>query len=218
MVAAFWLAVLMPPVFVQPFQQAPETPAAIALAGGRISMQRPCYSLQCLQAGWRLSSAVPSTAPLPTQGNPFALPRGIPARPSALRAPASQREWIASYGSNARFGTRYGIEAISDPGTRVRIEVGSGFRLQPHADDGIGHVGPVARGSLLWLQRVGEHAQLVQQLRVEAGRGDMFVRNSMSLDIDLLPNWTLRSSVDLRHDTAAADTDTQGSVQLRYAF
>jgi hypothetical protein len=40
----------------------------------------------------------------------------------------------------------------------------------------------------------------------------------MSLDIVLESNWTLRSSVDLRHDSAADDTATQGSVQLRYSF
>lgn len=213
MVAAFWLAVLMPPVFVQPFPQAPDVPAAVALAGGRVVPQRPCYSLQCLQAGWRMAAPA-----LPARRNPFALPRALPVQRPGLRAPASRRDWVASYGSNARLGTRYGVEAVRDPDTQVRIEVGSGYRLQPHVDDGIGHIGPVARGSLVWLQRVGEHARLQQQVRVEAGRGDTYVRNSMSLDITLQPNWTLRSSFDLRHDSAADDTAAQGSVQLRYTF
>ncbi len=214
MVAAFWLAVLMPPVFVQPFPQAPDAPAAIALVGGHVSLQRACYSLECLQAGWRLS-----TVPLlPARRNPFALPRAMTAHRGGLYAPATRREWTANYGSNARLGTRYGIDAIRDPDTQVSIEVGSGYRLQPYADDGIGHIGPVARGSLLWLQRLGDRARMVQQVRVETGRGDTYVRNSTSLDIALQPNWTLRSSVDLRHDSAADDTATQGSVQLRYTF
>jgi hypothetical protein len=214
MVAAFWLAVLMPPVFVQPLPQAPDAPAAIALAGGQVSLQRACYSLACLQAGWRLS-----TKPLlPAQRSPFAVPRGLRRQHGNLHAPATRREWVANYGSNARLGTRYGIDAIRDPDTRVSIEVGSGYRLQPYADDGIGGIGPVARGSLLWLQRLGERAEMVQQVRVETGRGDTFVRNSMSLDIRLQPNWTLRSSVDLRHDSAADVTVAQGSMQLRYAF
>jgi putative salt-induced outer membrane protein YdiY len=178
-----------------------------------VSLQRPCYSFECLQAGWRLSAA-----PLPSRRNPFALSRTLPRQRSSLRAPATRREWVATYGSNARLGTRYGISAFRDPDTQVQLEVGSGFRLQPYADDGIGHIGPVARGSLLWLQRIGQNARLVQQVRVETGRGDTFVRNSMSLDITLQPNWTLRSSVDLRHDSAADDTAAQGSVQLRYSF
>lgn len=215
MVAAFWLAVLMPPVFVQPFPQAPGLPAAIALAGGQVSLQRPCYSLECLQAGWHRWAP---PAPAPARGNPFAMPRPLRASRGGFSAPATRREWVASYGSNARFGTRYGVEAIRERDTEVRIEVGSGYRLQPYADDGIGHIGPVARGSLEWLQRVGDNARLVQQVRVETGHGDTFVRNSMALDITLMPNWTLRSSVDVRHHSAADDTATQGSVQLRYSF
>lgn len=214
MVPVFWLAVLMPPVFVQPFPQAPDAPAAIALVGGQVSLQRACYSLACLQAGWQLSMK----PLLPAQRNPFAVPRTLRAHHGRLHAPATRREWVANYGSNARLGTRYGIDAIRDPDTQVSIEVGSGYRLQPHADDGIGHVGPVARGSLLWLQRIGDRARLQQQVRVETGRGDTYVRNLMSLDITLESNWTLRSTVDLHHDSAADDTATQGSVQLRYTF
>ncbi|HEU4991143.1 MAG TPA: DUF481 domain-containing protein [Luteimonas sp.] len=217
MTAAFWLAVLMPPVFVQPF--APATgapagvPAAVALAAGDVSLQRPCYSFECLQAGWRVPAAA-----LPARRDPFALPRALPAQRTSLRTPMSRRDWVAAYGSNARLGTRYGIDAVRDPDTQVRVEVGSGFRLQPYAEDGIGHIGPVARGSLSWLQRIGDNAQLEQQVRVEAGRGDTYVRNSMALDIGLQSNWTLRSSIDLRHDSASDDTATQGSVQLRYTF
>ncbi|MGN6112241.1 MAG: DUF481 domain-containing protein [Luteimonas sp.] len=218
MTAAFWLAVLMPPVFVHPFEQAPGAPAAdvpavIALAAGDVSLQRPCYSFECLQAGWRLPAAA-----LPARRDPFALPRARPVRRTRLSAPMSRRDWVAAYGSNARLGTRYGVDAVRDPDTQLRVEVGSGFRLQPYADDGIGHIGPVARGSLSWLQRIGGNARLQQQVRVEAGRGDTFVRNSMLLDISLQSNWTLRSSIDLRHDSASDDTATQGSVQLRYTF
>lgn len=214
MVPAFWLAVLMPPVFALPFPQAPDAPAAIALVGGQVSLQRACYSLACLQAGWQLS-----TKPLlPAQRSPFAMPRVLRAHRGRLHAPATRREWVANHGSNARLGTRYGIDAIRDPDTRVSIEIGSGYRLQPYADDGIGHIGPVARGSLSWLQRFGDRTRLQQQVRVETGRGDTYVRNLVSLEIALESNWTLRSTVDLHHDSAVDDTATQGAVQLRYRF
>jgi len=213
MVGAFWLAVLLPPVFVQPFPQAPDTPAAIALFAGEVSLQRPCYTLKCLQDGWRLAAM-----PLPARRSPFSLARRLPAQRNSLYAPATRREWYANYSSNARLGTRYGIDAIRDPDTQLSIEVGSGYRLQPYADDGIGHIGPVARGSLRWLQRISDRARLEQQVRVETGRGDTYVRNMMSLDIILESNWTLRSSVDVSHDSAADDTAARGLVQLRYSF
>jgi hypothetical protein len=214
MLAALWLVVLGQPVFLLPFPQAPDTPATLAIAGSQVSLQRPCRSLQCLQAGWQLRPP-----PVMARRSPFAMPRALPARRYiGLRAPASRQDWIDAYGSNARLGARYGFEPIRDGGTQLRIELGSGYRLQPWADDGIGQIGPVARGSVQWLQQLGERTRLSQQLRVETGRGDTFVRNAMALDIALQPNWTLRSSFELRHDSAADDTATQGSVQLRYSF
>lgn len=214
MLAALWFAVLGQPVFLLPFPQAADTPSVLAIAGSQVSLQRPCRSLECLQAGWQLRPA-----PVMAQRSPFALRRVLPGRRYiGLSAPASRQDWIDAYGSNARFGARYGFEPIREADTRLRIEVGSGYRLQPWADDGIGHIGPVARGSIQWLQQLGDRTRLTQQLRVETGRGDTFVRNAMALDITLQPNWTLRSSLELRHDSAADDTATQGSVQLRYSF
>jgi hypothetical protein len=214
MLAALWFAILGQPVFLLPFPQAADTPAVLAIAAGRVSLERPCRSLECLQAGWELQPP-----PVTAKASPFAIPRALPGRRYiGLSAPASRQEWVSAYGSDARLGARYGFEPIRDGGTRLRVEVGSGYRLQPWADDGIGRIGPVARGNIQWMQQLGEHARLSQQLRVEAGRGDTFVRNAMALDISLMSNWTLSSSFELRHDSAADDTATQGSVQLRYSF
>jgi hypothetical protein len=87
MPGAFWLAVFMPPVFVQPFPQAPDAPAAMAILAGEVSLQRPCYTLRCLQDGWRLAAT-----PLPARRNPFALPRRLPAEQPApaRREPAAK--------------------------------------------------------------------------------------------------------------------------------
>jgi hypothetical protein len=222
MLAAWWFAVLGQPVFLLPLPHVADAavadvPAVIALASGRASLQRPCRSLACLQSAWELSP-MPLFARAAAR-DPFALPRALPASTSyGLHAPASSSDWLAAYGSNWRLGARYGVEAIRQPDTQLRIEVGSGYRLQPYVDDGTASTGPVARGSIQWLQRFGQRALLSQQLRVETGRHDTFVRNALALDILLQPSWTLSSSVELRHDSAADDTTTQGSLQLRYAF
>lgn len=217
MLAAWWFVVLGQPVFLLPLPHVADAPAAIALASGRASLQRPCRSLACLQSAWDLSPP-PLFAPQASR-DPFAMPRPLPPTTSyGLHAPASSSDWLATYGSNWRLGARYGVEAIRQPDTQLRIEVGSGYRLQPHVDDGTASIGPVARGSIEWMQRLGQRALLSQQLRVETGRHDTFVRNALALDILLQPSWTLSSSLELRHDSAADDTATQGSLQLRYAF
>ena len=106
----------------------------------------------------------------------------------------------------------------STPDTRIRVEIGSGYRLQPYVDDGVGETGPVARGRVEWQQRIGEFASLHQELRVETGRNDTFVRNALALEVVLQPNWTLRSRFELRHDSAAGGTATESAIQLRYSF
>lgn len=214
MLSALWFAVLGQPVFLLPFPQAPELPAAVAVATSQVSLRRHCRSLECLRAGWQPLPWEPS----PTPRSPFAPPRALPAsRGHRLHAPASRIEWTATHGSNSRVGARYGME-IRDPDTNIRVEIGSGYRLQPYIDDGVGETGLVARGRVEWEQRFGDRAWLYQELRVETGRNDTFVRNALALEVVLLPNWTLRSRFELRHDSAKDDTATQGAIQLRYIF
>ena len=71
-------------------------------------------------------------------------------------------------------------------------------------------------------QSLGERARLTQQVQVETGRSNTFVRQTIGVDVTLKPQWTLRSDVEMRHDTAAnggsGETDTEGSVKVRYAF
>lgn len=215
MFSALWLAVLGQPVFVLPFPQAPELPAVVAIASSRVSLHRPCRSLECLRAGWK---ALP-VEPVAQERSPFSQPRVLPSRRRlGLHAPTSRIEWMSTYGSNSRLGARYGVEAIRGPDTSVRIEIGSGYRLQPYVDDGVGETGPVARGRFEWQQRLGDSARLHQQLWVEAGRNDTFVRNALALDVELQPNWTLRSRFEFRHDSAVGNSATESQVQLRYSF
>ncbi|WP_181168253.1 DUF481 domain-containing protein [Cognatiluteimonas lumbrici] len=214
MFSAMWFAVLGQPVFLLPFPEAPATPAVVAIASSRVSLRRPCHSLACLRAGWTPLPAEPLLA----GRNPFVPRRPLPpSRGHGLRAPASRIEWTATHGSNSRVGARYGME-IRDPDTAVRVEIGSGYRLQPYVDDGVGETGPVARGRVEWQQRLGAFALLHQELRFEAGRNDTYVRNALALDVELQPNWTLRSRFELRHHEATGSTATESLLQLRYTF
>ena len=214
MISALWFAVLGQPVFLMPLPEAPDLPAAMAIASSRVSLRRPCRSLECLRAGWQV---VPGSGALPGR-SPFSPRRALPpSRGHGLHAPASRIDYMATYGSNSRFGARYGME-IRDPDTNIRVEIGSGYRLQPYVDDGVGETGPVARGRVEWQQRIGTFASLHQELRVEAGRNDTFVRNALALEVVLQPNWTLQSRFELRHDSAAGNTATESAIQLRYSF
>lgn len=226
MLAVLWLALATPPVFTQPLPESPGEPAAVALAAGRAHLRRPCYHLVCDDAGWSTPSrftrvvqprppgAVDSLAPL-------RLP-AIAARRFRLHSPATRRQWHVNHGSRSRFTAGFGYEALRTPDTTVRIELGTGYRLRPYSDYGTAVEGPIARGRLELRQTIADRALLTQNLLVETGRFNTTTRQVIGLDLQLLPQWTLHTNFELRHDSAgnggSGATDTEGSLRLRYRF
>ncbi|MEP6633997.1 MAG: DUF481 domain-containing protein [Luteimonas sp.] len=227
MLTASWLTLVGLSVFLQPLPDAPNETAAVAIATGQVSLRTPCFSLVCPDAEW-----LPPTRYTQLQRPivPGALPHLRPSRPSPLatrsythlNSPANRRTWVANDGSDWRIDTRYGVEAIRTPETNLRFEVATGYRLQPYVDYGTDAVGPIARGGVTLSQNIGERTRLTQQVQIETGRRNTFVRQTIGVDLTLRPQWTLRSDIETHHDTAADDgngaTDTEGSVKVHYAF
>ena len=226
MSAALWLALAAPPVFVSPLPESPGEPAVAALAAGRADLRRPCYRLVCDDAPWqppgRFTRIMQARAP--GSIDPLAKVRlpAIAARDYRLHSPASRRDWRVTHGSHSRFTAGFGYEALRTPDTNVRLEFGTGYRLQPHADYGTASEGPIARGRLELRQSIADRALLTQNILVETGRTNTTTRQVIGLDLRLLPQWTLQSNFELRHDTAgnggSGATDTEGSLQVRYRF
>lgn len=226
MLAALWLALATPPVFLQPLPESPGEPAVHALVAGRADLRRPCYRLECRDAGWQAPNRYTRIrqARVPGSVDPIAATRlpALAARRYPLYSPASRRDWRVTHGSHSRFTAGFGYEAIRTPDTNVRLEFGTGYRLQPYADYGTAMEGPIARGRLELRQSLAERARLTQNLLVEAGRFNTTTRQVIGLDLELVPQWTLHSNFELRHDSAgnggSGSTDTESSLHLRYRF
>ena len=218
MLAAWWFAVIGQPLSPLPLPELPDQPLAVAVEAARMASLPTCFSLVCGDAEWsdhdfqRFGNADrPGPQPLP----------GLPVYSFQLSAPASSREWMDSYAKDWRVGTRYGVEAIRRPNTQVKVVFGTGYRLQPWVDDGVGVTGPVARASLDFNQRFGNRTRWSQQVQLETGRGNStFLRNAISFDVELRPQVTLKSGVETRRAATGGNstTDTEGSVKLQYAF
>ena len=226
MLAALWLALVAPPVFIQPLPESPGEPAMIALAAGRADLRRPCYRLVCEDAAWQAPTRFTRIQQPKTPGSvdplvPMRLP-AIAARRYPLYSPASRRDWRVTHGSHSRFTAGFGYEAVRTPDTNVKLEFGTGYRLQPYADYGTAGEGLIARGRLELRQSIADRALLTQNLLVETGRFNTTTRQVIGLDLKLVDQWTLQSNFELRHDSAGnggtGATDTEGSVQVRYRF
>lgn len=226
MLASWWLALVGLPVFMQPLPDAPELPAAMAVASGQVSLRQPCLRLACGDAEW----VSPPPRALSATTAPGAIRRIMPQRPPRLAtrrfiglySPASRRDWFDSRGNATLVDARYGLEAVRSANTQLQLEFGTGYRLQPYADYGTAAQGPVASGQLRLSQRLGERAELRQQVKVERGRENAYLRQTIGLDVTLAPQWSLLGDFELRHDTAGdggdGHTDQEGSLRLRYAF
>ncbi len=227
MIAGWWLAIAGLPIHTAPLPAAPEQPAIVAVAGRQVPLRLPCYRLACTDAEWtplashrriwsprapgvRARTVAPALVKLPDR------------RHAALHSPYARRDHIRSGGNHVKWDTTYGLEAIRSADTSLQVEVGTGIRLEPYTDYGTAVPGPVARGRLQLSQELGRHASFTQQVQVETGRENTFLRQTLAFDYELFPQWTLRSDFELRHDTLGnggrGRTDTEGSVEVRYTF
>ncbi|PBJ82899.1 hypothetical protein CMZ84_12400 [Lysobacteraceae bacterium NML93-0399] len=227
MLAGWWLAVAGLPIYTQPLPAAPEHPAIVAVASRQVPLRRPCYRLSCRDAEWTASAARQRIwAPKAPGVRPRTVSQGLVRLPDrrfvSLHSPFSSREFVRSGGNHVKWDTSYGVEAIRSPETTLRLEFGTGVRIEPYTDFGTAAIGPIARGQLSLSQELGRHASFTQQVQVETGRENTFLRQTLAFDYELFPQWTLRSDFELRHDTLGnggrGSTDTEGSLKLRRTF
>ncbi len=227
MIAGWWLALAGLPTITHPLPAAPEQTAIVAVAARQVPLRRPCYALRCsvdelrpiagTQRIWQ--PRAPGVRPREVAAPVIRLPNR---RIVALHSPFSQRDSFRSGGNPVKWDASYGIEAIRSPDTKLRLEFGTGFRIQPYTDFGTAVPGPVARGRIQLSKELGERASFTQQVQVETGRENTFLRQTLAFDYELLPQWTLRSDFELRHDTLGnggqGSTDTESSVRVQYRF
>src|SRR3546814_1466927 len=96
--------------------------------------------------------------------------------------------------------------------------LGTGYRLQPYADYGTAAIGVIATGGLRLSQRLGDWAEINQRVRVETGRHNTFVRQTLGVDIMLQPRLTLQSRLEGNHDSRSEEpTSELQSLKSNYS-
>lgn len=205
-----WFAAVLVPFLTLPAQ---ETATAYVLETSLLPAEvfqpdpiwyRPgCLQLHCGDEEWRRELRLLPVASRPSPR----LPGVRSARP--LSAPARPRDSRSSYSSDARIGTRYGMQLVRDGDARLGIEVGAGYRLTPAYDDGVSVPGPIFRGGINLGYRFGERAQWSQRVQFEAGGGQHFVKQMFGLDVSLADDWQLETDYVIRYDSlGASGSDT----------
>lgn len=198
-------------LLISPPAVAPAEPVLEAAARMLVEPRMRCLSLSCRGQEWRSPPA-----PLPLAAQPARTPLPGAGRAIGLRAPATPRDGTVLYSNDWRIGSRYGVQLVREPGTRLGVQFGAGYRLAPLHDDGTRAPGPVLRSEFSFAHDLGERARWQQRVLVESGRGDVFVRQAFALDIDLWPSWTLETDYVVRRDGIGGSSE--GTVRVLRRF
>lgn len=200
------------PVFLQPAQEDPAHLLVVEIPARHLSIPMPCRELACTASELDLQFAQqPAKRELP----------GQPRRGRRLRAPTSQISWVAPEFNTARLGARYGVQALDRADTKLRMEVGTGLRWQPYADNGSASQGVVARGMVDMQHRLNRTTRLSQRTWFETGHEARYVRSAIGLSMQLQPQLSWNTEVEIRHHATHGGrerTRTEGRTNLRYRF
>lgn len=211
MLPLLWLAFTAPPITLD----IASTPVLEPVVVQRLLAPPQCLAATCVHGEW----LVDAMADIPA-GQRRIDAADLPGKGSLLRiADKQRRDWMKPQGSNDRVGMQYGVNAFTTDEASVAFSVDTAYRLQAYADDGTAGTGPVVRGQMEWRQALGERARLSQTTRVETGQHGTYLRNSLLFNVQLQPELTLSSGVELRRDSdASGRNQTDATLNLRYAF
>jgi len=221
MLAALGLVLLSGPFVTLPPPAHVGEPSLVALGSDPAQLRLFCWSTRCGDAEWRQALAPSSElfVGTGTQG---------PRRPTlpgsqpwiGLYAPARARLSTDSYANDWRIGTRYRMQAMDTGPTRLDLQLGAGYRMASLHDDGITLPGPVLRGALEIAHDLGPRAHWNQRIQFETGQGMTFVKQSVGLDVELWPFWTLETDFLIRHDEVglSGSESAESSLRLRRRF
>ena len=208
------LPVLLAVVSIPPVIAETAPPALQPEIARRLVDPPRCIAARCLQGEWQVAA----TAQIPAGQVRIGGTR-LPGAGSQLTIPGSRRDWVKAQGSNARLGLQFGAQMLKTGESSLSLAMETGYRLQGYADDGIAGTGPVWRGQLEWSHELDERLRLSQTARLEAGQHGLYLRNNLSVDIRLHPQWRLGAGVETRHDSdVSSRNQTDATVKLRYLF
>ncbi|MBB1087169.1 DUF481 domain-containing protein [Lysobacter sp. SG-8] len=127
---------------------------------------------------------------------------------------SNEYQWTAAVG--------YGFRAIDTEATKLLFEVGPGYRwsklqdVQVHRNEGI------VRGTMAFAHQFNDSTSISNDLLVEAGSENTFVRNDLALKVKMTEALALKAGVEVRHNTDVLPdtkkTDTLTTVNVVYDF
>jgi putative salt-induced outer membrane protein len=133
-----------------------------------------------------------------------------------------EQDRFSSYDWQDSISVGYGHRFIDSDRTKLRGQIGLGYREFKLADTGEKGNDIIARGDVYWETQLTETTKIVDTFSVEAGEENTFLSNNIALVLKINGNLGLSLAYDVRHNTDVTPdrkkTDTITTVNLVYGF
>lgn len=133
-----------------------------------------------------------------------------------------ERDHYSSYEYQNVAALGYGFKAIANDTTNLTFEAGAGYRWSKYQGVRVHENEAVFRGSMLFDHSFNDNVKLYDNLLVEAGSSNTFIRNDLGVLVKMSDALALKAGLETRHNTdvlpGVKKTDTLTTLNVVYGF
>ncbi len=148
--------------------------------------------------------------------------RDLTERSYILGGLRTERDHYSSYEYQNVAAISYGYRAIDNETTRLTLEAGAGYRWSKFQDVREHDNSAIFRGGLNFRHNFNENVALYDDLLVEAGKNNTYIRNDLGVLVKMTDALALKAGVEARHNTdvqpGIKKTDTLTTLNVVYGF
>ncbi|MCB1552906.1 MAG: DUF481 domain-containing protein [Xanthomonadales bacterium] len=129
---------------------------------------------------------------------------------------------FAPFEHQSTFAIGYGHSFIDSEATKLRAEVGPGYRRAKNASTGETESDGIVRGLIDYSHQLTATTKLGNHFLIESGSDNTFMQNDFGLSVAINSSFALKAGLQVRHNTEVAagrdKTDTLTTVNLVYTI
>lgn len=129
---------------------------------------------------------------------------------------------FAPFEHQSTFALGYGHSFIDSDATKLRAEIGPGYRRAKNASTGETESDGIVRGLIDYAHQLTATTKIGNHFLLESGSDNTFMQNDLGVSVAINASFALKAGIQLRHNTEVAagrdKTDTLTTVNLVYTI
>lgn len=129
---------------------------------------------------------------------------------------------FAPFDSQTTFSIGYGYQWVDSETTKLRTEIGPGYRRAKSSSTGDTEGEGILRGAIDFSHALSDTATLVNSFLLESGSDNTFLQNDFGVAVSINQSLALKAGLQARHNSEVGPlvkkTDTLTTMNLVYTF